>query len=97
MCTFISGSRDTKHLKVSKLDQHLDVTIRGALVLLDQVLTITVVGKNGQLVVADEVIKVGGGSFDVLNNGIIDLELKLLGSGNIRTDFSGTMINLISI
>jgi hypothetical protein len=56
-----------------------------------------VVGKDGQLVVADEVIKVGGGSLNVLGNGIIDLELKLLGSGNIRTDFSGTMANLISI
>jgi hypothetical protein len=55
------------------------------------------VGKDGQLVVADEVIKVGGGSLDVLGNGIIDLELKLLGSGNIRTDFSGTVVNLISI
>src|SRR6478752_7762395 len=56
----ISRSTLAIHLVVGELDNHLNVSIGRALELLDEALSVTLIGLNGKLVLADDIVEVLG-------------------------------------
>ena len=82
----VGGAVLAVHLVVGELDDHLHKGVGRALELLDQALAVALVGLDGELVLADDVVEVGDGAVDLGLNLLGDGELDGLGLGQVRAN-----------
>ncbi|KAG7146692.1 hypothetical protein HYQ46_004501 [Verticillium longisporum] len=77
------------------LDDHLNVGIGGAFELLDQTLAVALVGLHGELVLADDVVEVLGGTVNLSLDVLGDLEFDWLRIGQVRADSGVGEVNFV--
>ena len=85
----------TVHLEVSKLDDHLDVSVRRALEFLDQALAISFIFQNVEGMLADQLFKVLLRGLDRLVDSSVECKVEFLRSLQIGGDSKRTMIDLV--